>query len=58
MDFDIHQLDRMAPDSAGAEAAFEAFQEALLERFAQSPEGQERCKADPDVGFWAAQLMY
>ena len=58
MDFDIHQLDRMAPDSEGTEAAFEAFQQALLERFAQSPEGQERFKADPDMGFWAAQLMY
>ena len=58
MDFDIHQLDRMAPDSEGTEAAFEEFQQALLERFAQSPEGQERFKADPDMGFWAAQLMY
>ncbi len=58
MDFDIHQLDRMAPDSDGSEAAFEAFQQALLERFTQSPEGQERIKADPDMGFWAAQLIY
>lgn len=58
MDFDIHQLDHMAPDSERAEAAFEAFQQALLERFAESPEGQERLKADPDMGFWAAQLMY
>ena len=58
MDFDIHQLDRVPPDSGGSEAAFEAFKQALLERFAQSPEGQERCKADSDTGFWAAQLMY
>ena len=58
MDFDIHQLDHMASDSEGAEAAFEAFQQALLERFAQSPEGQERFKADPEMGFWAAQLAY
>ena len=58
MDFDIHQLDRMAPDSAGAEAAFEAFQQALLARFAQSPEGEARFQTDPDTGFWAAQLAY
>ena len=31
MDFDIHQLDRMAPDSEGTEAAFEVFQQALTE---------------------------
>ncbi len=58
MDFDIHQLDRISPGSEGSEAAFEAFQQTLLERFAQSPEGQERSKADPDMGYWAAQLMY
>jgi len=58
MDFDIHRLDRMTPDSAGAESAFEEFQQELLERFAQSPEGQQRLEADPDMGFWAAQLMY
>ena len=58
MDFDIHQLDRMAPDSEGAEAVFDAFQQAVLERFARSPEGQERLVADPDMGYWAAQLMY
>ena len=58
MDFDIHQFDGGVPDSDGSEAAFEAFQRALLERFAESPEGQERLAADPDMGFWAAQLMY
>ncbi len=58
MDFDIHQLDRISPESEGSEAPFEAFQQALLERFAQSPEGRERSKADPDMGHWAAQLMY
>jgi hypothetical protein len=58
MDFDIHQLDRTTPDSEGSEAAFEAFQQALLERFTQSPEGRERLKTDPDMGYWAAQLMY
>jgi hypothetical protein len=58
MDFDIHELDRMAPDSDEGQAAFETFQETLLERFAQSPEGQAHCQAESDMGFWAAQLMY
>ncbi len=58
MDFDIHQLDGRSPDSEEAEAAFEGFQQALLERFTQSPEGQERLEADADMGFWAGQLMY
>ncbi len=58
MDFDINQLDRFSSDSEGFEAAFGAFRQALLERFAQSPEGQQRLKADPDMGFWVAQLMY
>ncbi len=57
MDFDIHQLDRVDRDSEGREAAFEAFQEELLERFAQSPEGQEHLKAHRRLGFWAAHLM-
>ena len=58
MDFDIHQLDDRDPESEETEAALDAFQEALLERFAQSPEGQERLQADPELGFWAAQLIY
>ena len=58
MDFDIHQFDDRVSDSDGAEAAFQAFRETLLERFTESPEGQERRKADPDMGFWAAQLRY
>ena len=40
MDFDIHQLDHRTPDSEGSDMAFEDFQQALLERFSQSPEGQ------------------
>ncbi len=58
MDFDIHQLDRKSPDSEEDEAAFETLQETLLERFAQSPEGRERLAADPEMGFWAGQLIY
>jgi len=58
MDFDLNQLDRMDPGSEETEAAFETFRKALLERFEQSPEGQERLEADPGMGFWAGQLMY
>ncbi len=58
MDFDIHQLDGVAPDSDGAEAALEEYQNALLQRFSESPEGQERLQAARKMGFWAAQLMY
>jgi hypothetical protein len=58
MDFDIHQLDRMDFGSEETEAALREFQEALLNRFAESPEGKEWLKADPGMGFWAAQLMY
>jgi len=58
MDFDIHRLDRLECGSEESEKAFDEFQKALLERFERSPEGQERLKADPDMGFWAGQLMY
>jgi len=58
MDFDIHQLDDVEFGTEEGHAAFEEYQEALLDRFTESPEGQQRLKADPDMGFWAAQLMY
>lgn len=58
MEFDIHQLDRIDYESSEAEDAFEEFQDALLERFFQAPEGQQLLEAHPDAGFWSAQLMY
>jgi len=58
MDFDIYQLDDVEFGNEEGQAAFEEYQEALLDRFTESPEGQERLKADPDMGFWAAQLIY
>jgi len=58
MDFDIHQLDRIEPESEEAEDALQEFQEALLERFFPTPEGQRLLEDVPDPGFWAAQLMY
>ncbi len=59
MTFDIHQLDKIDHDTEGEEALAE-YQEALLERFYNSPEGQAFVEAHPDteMGFWAAQLMY
>jgi len=57
MDFDIHQLDRIEPESEEADDALQEFQEALLERFLQAPEGQRLLEDVPDAGFWSAQLM-
>ena len=58
MDFDINQLDHVEFESEEGEEAFHEFQQALVERFTESPEGQARLQADPDMGFWTAQLMY
>lgn len=58
MTFDIHQLDGIDSYSSQAEKALEEYQDALLEQFSNSPEGQARLQADPEMGFWAAQLIY
>ncbi len=58
MTFDIHQLDDVDPGGDEAEAALEAYQDALLERFFASPEGQARHEADPDTGFWTEQFLF
>lgn len=57
-EFDIHQLDDIDSYDSGMEEACEEYQDALLERFFNSPEGQARLQEDPELGFWAAQLMY
>jgi hypothetical protein len=57
MAFDIYQLDRFAAGEEPAEEALPAYQDALLERFSRSPEGQARSQVDPELGFWAAQLI-
>ncbi|MCB0194420.1 MAG: hypothetical protein KDJ65_20895 [Anaerolineae bacterium] len=59
MTFDINQLDKIDYDTEGEEA-LAAYQDALLERFYQSAEGQSFIETHPDIemGFWAAQLMY
>jgi hypothetical protein len=57
MAFDIYQLDRFAAGEEQAEEALPAYQDALLERFSRSPKGQARSRVDPEIGFWAAQLI-
>lgn len=58
MTFDIRQLDKLDSDSEESEQALEAYQETLLELFAKSPEGEAHRQLDPEMGFWADQLMY
>ncbi len=55
MTFDIRQLDKLEDFD---EEALGAYQDALLERFLDSSEGQARLAEDPDMGFWAAQFIY
>jgi hypothetical protein len=60
MSFDIRQLDKADPDDSDQEEALAAYQDALIERLYNSPEGQAFSTAHPEteMGFWAAQLMY
>ncbi len=55
MTFDIRQLDQLEEFE---EEAFYTYQDALLDQFLDSPEGQARLAEDPDMGFWAAQFIY
>jgi hypothetical protein len=58
MTLDIHQLDKLeSDDEAEAEEAFERYCEMLMMQFAQSAEGQTHLQIDPDMGFWAEQLV-
>jgi hypothetical protein len=56
MSFDIHQLDQL---DEWDEGAFEEYQDALLDLFLQSEEGQMHLQQFPeaDAGFWASQLV-
>jgi len=58
MAFDIHKLDKIDHFSERAEQQIEKYQEDLIDIFFKSPEGNERLKVDPRMGFWAAQLIY
>lgn len=49
MTFDIRQLDKVYADDPQAEAAVQEYQDALVELFYNSPEGQERGQIDPDI---------
>lgn len=59
MNFNINQLDEVKYDgSYESEEALTQYQDSVLEEFALSSEGKERIKADPEMGFWIAQLIY
>jgi hypothetical protein len=58
MTFNIYQLDEIDIDSDDGEKVLEDYQDALLEKFAESPEGQAYLQNSPEMGFWAAQLIY
>ena len=55
MPFDIRHLDRLEEYN---EEAFDAYQDALLNLFLDSPEAEAHMAEYPDAGFWAAQFMY
>lgn len=58
MAFNIHKLEKLDPFSGRAEEIVEDYQDKLMELFFKSPEGQERLKIDPEMGFWAAQFIH
>jgi hypothetical protein len=58
MAFDINKLGNLEPFSDHTEKIVEDYQDNLMELFFKSPEGQERLKIDPEMGFWAAQFIY
>lgn len=58
MDFDIYQLDAMDASDSDMEESVREYQEALIEQFALSAEGQSHQERYPDIGFWIAQLIY
>ena len=58
MDFDICKLENVDPESEEASKLAEEYQDALVEKFAGSPEGKSRLRIDPQMGFWTAQFIY
>jgi hypothetical protein len=58
MAFNIHQLDNIDSYSDIAEKELEKYQSYLIKRFHNSPEGERCLQAIPDMGFFAAQLIY
>jgi hypothetical protein len=57
MAFDIHRIDRIDPESNKAERQFEKYQNDLLGRFFDSPEGKKRLAENPGMGGWIVHLM-
>jgi hypothetical protein len=57
MSFNIHELDNLDFYDEKEEEAFDRYQDSLLEQFFNSPEGKQRLQLDPEMGFWAAQLI-
>ncbi len=58
MNFNLHKLDKIEPGTAEADEMLEEYQDSLIDRFVDSPEGQARLRVDPEMGFWVAQLIY
>jgi hypothetical protein len=58
MDFDIHRLDAVDPTSNQAWGALGRYQEALLQRFYDSPEAEELVRTGFGIGYWAAQMIH
>ena len=59
MIFNIYQLDEIEADgSEESEREFNKYQNYIIEEFINSEEGRECVKDDPDLGFWATQLVY
>jgi hypothetical protein len=55
MPFDIHQLDNL--DYEDAERLLEAYEDAIIEQFAQSPEGQAFFEQNGSIGLWVQSLI-
>jgi len=58
MKFNIHKLDNFDFDEDNAEEVQENYLDAVMEQFFDSPEGIKRFEEDPEMGFWAAQLIH
>jgi hypothetical protein len=55
--FDINALDRAAELNEIDEQEVSAYQDELIELFAESPEGRARLAAYPEMGFWVHVLL-
>jgi hypothetical protein len=58
MTFDIHQLDEIDALTEEGEESLYQYQDALIELFYESAEGEHHRKTFPEMGFWSTQLIY